>query len=153
MNTLSLVEPSQTIIGLNQEALDEWIEYREDKKKPLSALALKKVKNKLLKFPEEQQQLMVDTAIENDWKGLHEVDPPRGANGHATNRLGQNTGRFDRKPTPAERVAIAHEERYGRQPAGQPSNVDLVASTVRDVSQPVGILTGVRTLHHLDQGT
>lgn len=74
---LSLVEPSQTIIGLNQEALDEWIEYREDKKKPLSALALKKTTNLMLKFPEEQQQLMVDTAIMNDWRGLHAVDPPK----------------------------------------------------------------------------
>ena len=153
MNTLSLVEPSQTIIGLNQEAFDEWIEYKTKMWKAPSQLAITKIKNKLLKHSEDQQQLMVDEAMENDWKGLHEVDPPRGANGHATNRLGQNTGRFDRKPTPAERVAIAHEERYGRQPAGQPSNVGLVASTVRDVSQPVGILTGVRTLHHLDQGT
>ena len=150
---LSLVEPSQTIIGLNQEALDEWIEYRVEKKKKLSPLALKKVTNKLMKFPEEQQQLMVDTAIENDWQGLHEVDPPRGVDGNAANRLGQNTGRFDRKPTPAERVALAHEERYGRQPTGEPSDVDLVAAPVRDVSKPMGIVTGGRTLHHLDQGT
>jgi len=77
MNTLSLVEPSQTIIGLNQEALDEWIEYREDKKKPLSKLALKKTTNLLLKYPEAQQQVMIDTAIMNDWRGLFAVDPPK----------------------------------------------------------------------------
>lgn len=82
MNTLSLVEPSNTemsqiIIGLNQEALDEWIEYREEKKKPLSKLALKKTTNLLLKFPEAQQQVMIDTAIMNDWRGLFVVDPPK----------------------------------------------------------------------------
>lgn len=71
---------TQQEIGLNQEALDEWIEYREFKKKPLSDLALKKTRNLLLKYPENIQQLMVDTAIQNDWRGLHPVDPPKGSN-------------------------------------------------------------------------
>ncbi len=74
---LSLVQPRQIIIGLNQEAIDEWIEYRQDKKKPLSELALKKSQNFLLKFPEPQQQVMVDAAVMNDWQGLHAVDPPK----------------------------------------------------------------------------
>ena len=74
---LKLVEPQQTIIGLNQEALDEWTEYREEKKKPLSPLALKKSMKFLLKYGEEQQQHIVDAAIMNDWQGLHHVDPPK----------------------------------------------------------------------------
>ncbi len=75
--TLSIVENHQTIIGLNQAALDEWIEYREEMKKPLTKLALKKTTNIMLRHPESQQQVMVDAAISNDWTGLHEVDYPK----------------------------------------------------------------------------
>ena len=64
----------QTIIGLNQEALEEWKEYRQEKKKPLSQLALNKVVKFLLKYPEDHQQTIVDAAIMNDWQGLHEVE-------------------------------------------------------------------------------
>ena len=67
----------QITIGVNNEALEEWIEYRRDKGKPLSALALKKTQNMMLRYDEAQQQLMVDTAIMNDWQGLHAVDPPK----------------------------------------------------------------------------
>ena len=67
----------QITIGVNQEALQEWIEYREEKGKPLSPLALKKTERVLLKYDEAQQQLMVDAAIMNDWQGLHAVDPPK----------------------------------------------------------------------------
>ena len=77
--SLALVEPTQSIIGINQEALDEWIEYRQEKKKPLSNLALKKTTNLLLKYPESHQQHMIDVAIMNDWQGLHPVDPPKAA--------------------------------------------------------------------------
>ena len=67
----------QITIGINQEALQEWIEYRRDKGKPLSALALKKTQNMMLRYDEAQQQRMVDAAIMNDWQGLHAVDPPK----------------------------------------------------------------------------
>ena len=67
----------QITIGLNQEAVDEWIEYRQSKKKPLSELALKKVIKRLSKFDEETQQRMVDRAIENDWTGLHDIEAPK----------------------------------------------------------------------------
>jgi len=75
MPDLQLVQQQE--IGLNQQALDEWIEYRQDKKKPLSALALKKTTNLLLKFDEAHQQYMVDMAIMNDWQGLHTVEPEK----------------------------------------------------------------------------
>jgi hypothetical protein len=75
---LALVGNEALVIdNLNTEALAEWIEYREDKKKPLSKLALKKTQNLMLKFDPAQQQLMVDTAVMNDWQGLHAVDPPK----------------------------------------------------------------------------
>jgi hypothetical protein len=74
---LSLVESSQIIIGINQEALEEWTEYRQDKKKPLSKLAMKKTQNLLLRFGESHQQHIVDVAIQNDWQGLHPVPMPK----------------------------------------------------------------------------
>ena len=74
--TLELVQDEMPI-GLNLDALEEWQEYREFKKKPLSELALKKVRNKLMRHSMEHQQYMVDQAIENDWQGLHEIEPRR----------------------------------------------------------------------------
>jgi len=74
--TLALVQ-TQTIIGLNEQALQEWAEYRQEKKKSLSTLALKKSQNLLLKFGFEHQQHIVDTAIMNDWQGLHPVEMPK----------------------------------------------------------------------------
>jgi len=72
MPELSLVQ--QVTMGLNQNAVDEWREYREEKKKPLSALALKKVVKFLLMYPEDHQQMIVDSAIMNDWQGLHDIE-------------------------------------------------------------------------------
>jgi hypothetical protein len=59
--------------GLNVSAFDEWVAYRDQRKKPLSDLAKTKVINKLVQHQFNHQQKMVDTAIENDWVGLHEV--------------------------------------------------------------------------------
>jgi len=67
----------QIVIGVNEEALQEWIEYRKEKKKPLSSLALKKTQNIMVRFDEAQQQHMVDAAIMNDWQGLHAVEAPK----------------------------------------------------------------------------
>lgn len=67
----------QIIVGVNIEALDEWIEYRQEKKKPLSTLALKKTQNILVKYDYDQQQRIVDAAIMNDWQGLHPIEAPK----------------------------------------------------------------------------
>ncbi len=67
----------QIVIGVNEEALQEWIEYRKEKGKPLSSLALKKTQNIMVRFDEAQQQHMVDAAISNDWVGLHAVEAPK----------------------------------------------------------------------------
>ena len=69
---------NQLPMGLNTEALDEWIEYRlTEHKKKMSDLAVKKCANRLSKHSLSHQQYMVDRAIECDWKGIHEVEPAR----------------------------------------------------------------------------
>ena len=57
---------------INEEALSEWIDYRKLIKKPLNDMAVKKVRNKLIKYETEIQQWMVDRSIENNWRGLFE---------------------------------------------------------------------------------
>jgi hypothetical protein len=74
---LELIISGQPTTTINQEALDEWTEYRQDKRKPLSKLAMKKTQNLLLKYGQSHQQHIVDTAIMNDWQGLHPVPMPK----------------------------------------------------------------------------
>jgi len=71
------LELVQRVIGVNQESLDEWIEYRAETHKKMSSLAIKKLTTKLLQWDEETQQRLIDHAIEMDWKGVYWVDPPR----------------------------------------------------------------------------
>jgi hypothetical protein len=76
---MSLKLIQQTQIGLNQEALDEWVEYRRRwNKKPVNQPALDRIVKKLLSYGSEaEQQRMVDEAIEREWTGLYYVDPPK----------------------------------------------------------------------------
>jgi hypothetical protein len=67
-------------LSLNQDALQEWMQYRIQKKKPLSDLAITKVINRLKDHPFDHQQTMVDRAISNDWQGIHDVEPAKPAN-------------------------------------------------------------------------
>jgi hypothetical protein len=78
MTALELVQDEMPI-GLNLQALDEWEEYRKESGKELSALALKKSRNFLLKHDIEHQQQIVDAAIMNDWRGLHAVEKEKKA--------------------------------------------------------------------------
>ena len=76
---LAVVEKKQTI-GLNQDALDEWIAYRaEDLKKPMTPRAIRMVEKKLLQWSEPEQMRMVEAAIENNWRGIYWVEPPKQA--------------------------------------------------------------------------
>ena len=79
---LALVGERQTIIGLNEEAMSEWIEYRKEKKKPLSPRALGMCERFLLKYSEAHQWYLVEQAIMNDWQGLERQKPK--ANGTST---------------------------------------------------------------------
>ena len=76
----------QVQIGVNQEALQEWIAYREeDLKKPLTPRGIKMTEKKLLQWSEPEQMRMVEEAITNTWRGLHYVEPPRQASSRQTN--------------------------------------------------------------------
>ena len=89
---LELVQ-QQTTIGLNQEALDEWIAYRaEDLKKPMTPRAIRMVEKKLLQWPESEQMRLVEHAIEHNWRGIYYVEPPK----HTTR---QNTLEQDLRDT------------------------------------------------------
>lgn len=63
--------------GINQEAWEEFTEYRKYKRKPVSPMAQKKLWVKLQRHPAEVQQEMVDRSIENDWQGLFEPPAPQ----------------------------------------------------------------------------
>ena len=63
--------------NINQVALDEFIQHREELKKPMTPLAITKARNILLKHSIAHQQYMVDTAIMSGWKGLYPVEPPK----------------------------------------------------------------------------
>ena len=63
--------------GVNQDAWEEFTEYRKAKRKPVSAFAQKKLWVKLQRHSPEVQQEMVDRSIENDWQGLFEPPAPR----------------------------------------------------------------------------
>ena len=58
---------------LNQEAIEDWIAYRKEIKKPLKPMSIKGVTKKLLKHPYEVQEAMVEQSITNGWQGLFEV--------------------------------------------------------------------------------
>jgi len=60
--------------ALNADAWHEWIEYRVDRKKPITQLSAKKQVAELAKYSHETQQQMVDTSIANGWQGLF---PPK----------------------------------------------------------------------------
>ena len=67
----------QIDITVNQEALEEWIEYKNaTAKKKMSDFAINKVVKMLSSYSEAHQQHIVDVAIQNDWQGLHYVDMP-----------------------------------------------------------------------------
>lgn len=66
----------QQVMGLNEEALEEWIAYRrEDCKKPMSQRAVDRVIKKLLKYSEDEQARLIDHAIEHEWQGIYWVEP------------------------------------------------------------------------------
>ena len=67
----------QIDIGVNEEALGEFIEHRKEMKKPMTPLAIKKATKMLLKHDWDHQQYMVDRAILSGWTGLWDVEPPR----------------------------------------------------------------------------
>ena len=70
--------------GINQEALDEFIEHRVELKKPMTPLAIKKAEKILIRHTLDHQQYMVDTAILSGWRGLWEVEPRKQVSSKST---------------------------------------------------------------------
>ena len=61
-------------IGLNIAAWDEWCEYRKvARRKPVSSFAASKQFKMLLRYPEDQQQQIIDISISNDYTGLFDL--------------------------------------------------------------------------------
>lgn len=60
-------------IGLNRNSWLEWVEYRKDKRKPISKAAAKKQTDELLQYDEATQALMIDQSIKNDYTGIFPV--------------------------------------------------------------------------------
>ena len=58
---------------VNEEALQEWIKYRKEIKKPLKSMSIDRVKKKLSKYDYNTQEAMIEQSIENGWQGLFEV--------------------------------------------------------------------------------
>jgi hypothetical protein len=62
---------------INQEAWEEWIEFRRvEKKKKVGPIAEKKQHKMLSQYPPEIQQEIIDSSIMNSYQGLF---PPKGA--------------------------------------------------------------------------
>jgi hypothetical protein len=77
-NKMELKLVQQIQIGLNQKALDEWVDYRRKySKKAMSQPAVDRVIRKLLQWSEFDQMRLVDEAIEREWTSINWVDPPK----------------------------------------------------------------------------
>lgn len=87
-------QQTELSVGLNLEAVEEWIGHREDLKDPLTERAIRMFKKKLYRMaPDdpELQYLLVEHAITMKWKGLHWVDGLRreGSDSESTKRLAE----------------------------------------------------------------
>jgi len=78
---------------LDENAWDDFITHREDKKKPLTPLAITKTINFLEKY-QDFQQMIVDQTIINNWTGLF---PPRGGMGKAQSLHEQKMAKWKRR--------------------------------------------------------
>ena len=58
---------------LNADAWNEWIDYRVDKRKPVTQVSAKKQVAMLAGYSFETQQQMVDASIANGWQGLFPI--------------------------------------------------------------------------------
>ena len=63
---------------INEEAWDEWVEWRSvEKKKKVGPIAARKQRKMLSQYPPPVQQSIIDQSIMNSYQGLF---PPKGAN-------------------------------------------------------------------------
>jgi hypothetical protein len=105
---------------INEDAWEEWVEFRHKEKKiKIGPVAEKKQRKMLAEYPPPIQQQIIDNSIMNSYQGLF---PPKG-NGNGQNQLGhENTRRL----SAVERVREAQRRSEG---AGQGQ---IVASMERN---------------------
>jgi len=89
--------------GINQNAWNEWVNYRKDKKKPVSKAAAVKQFKVLLKYKLDEQQLVINQSIQNDYQGLFELKVNRN----------ENTQRYVSGKSPAQEAAEAIQAEFG----------------------------------------
>ena len=58
---------------INEIALNDWLQYRKEIKKPLKPMSIDRVIKKLSQHSQEIQEAMVEQSIENGWQGLFDV--------------------------------------------------------------------------------
>ena len=58
---------------INEIALNDWIDYRKEIKKPLKSMSIDRIIKKLSQHSQETQEAMVEQSIENGWQGLFDV--------------------------------------------------------------------------------
>ena len=128
----------QLPIGINTEAWDEWCEFRRiEKKKKVGPIAAKKQFKMLLKYSEEDQQVIIDNSISNGYQGLFDLKGGSNENNKPGTPQGQN------KRDTARQQRQSDLERL-RQSAQQPHNqngggVELVQQDIRPLlGRPMG---------------
>jgi hypothetical protein len=72
--------------GINIDSWNEWIEARKANKKKVSEAAAKKQFKLLLKYTEEEQKLIIDKSIQNDYQGLFDLKENGNGNYQANKR-------------------------------------------------------------------
>jgi len=88
--------------GINESAWNEWIDYRNSKKKKVSQAAANKQFKLLAKYSDFDQQQVINQSISNDYQGLFELK-------------GQSNGQYQQpnqpKPSLIDRVKAGAEQR------------------------------------------
>lgn len=72
--------------GINIDSWTEWIDYRKEKKKPVSKIAAAKQFKLLAEYTEEEQKLIIDKSIQNDYQGLFDLKESSNGNYQANQR-------------------------------------------------------------------
>jgi len=56
---------------LNQQAWDEYVQYRKDMKfRKLKDKTVSRMHKKLMQYTEEEQRAMIDQTLDNQWQGI-----------------------------------------------------------------------------------
>jgi ribosomal protein S24E len=76
-NNISFLLPIELEGKITQDLWTDWIEYREEIKKPLTEISIKKQVGFLIQQPDPSE--CINSAIRNHWQGLFEVKSSNGS--------------------------------------------------------------------------